>query len=70
MYLMAGAGAVLLDSGDRATMTSFGGGAGLWFTQHLMSRLEVRYQTYKDRVYVSDPQINQMALHLSLGFLL
>jgi outer membrane beta-barrel protein len=70
LYLMAGAGLMQLDSGNRSALTSVGGGAGLWFTQHMMARWELRYQGYKDKVYVNDPQVNTMAMHLSLGFLL
>lgn len=70
IYLMAGAGLISLDSGQRSTLTAAGGGAGLWFTQHLMSRFEIRYQGYQDKVYSANPQVNNMALHLSLGFLL
>lgn len=70
LYLMGGAGLIQLDSGNRSTLTSVGGGAGFWFTNHIMSRLEIRYQGYQDKVYVNDPQVNSMAMHLSLGFLL
>lgn len=70
LYLMAGAGMINLDSGHRSALTSVGGGAGLWFTQHMMARWELRYQGYKDKVYSENPQVNSMAMHLSLGFLL
>ncbi len=70
LYLMAGAGMIKLDSGNQSTLTSIGGGAGFWFSQHIMARWELRYQGYKNKVYSSDPQVNSMAMHLSLGFLL
>jgi outer membrane beta-barrel protein len=70
LYLMAGAGSIHLNSGNQSLLTSVGGGAGLWFTQHLMARWELRYQGYKDKMYVEDPQVNSLAMHLSLGFLL
>ncbi|MEY4616458.1 MAG: hypothetical protein RJB66_1418 [Pseudomonadota bacterium] len=70
LYLVAGAGSIFLDSGERSALTSYGGGAGLWFTQHFMARMEMRYQGYKDSLYTSAPQVNNMAMHLSLGFLL
>jgi outer membrane beta-barrel protein len=70
VYLLAGAGMIQLDSGSRSTLTAFGGGAGLWFSQHIMARLEIRYQGYQDKAYAADPQVNTTAMHLSLGFLL
>lgn len=70
LYVLAGAGTIVLDSGQRAALTSLGGGAGFWFTQHLMSRMEVRYQGYENPIYSSNPKVNNMVLHFSLGFLL
>ena len=70
LYLMAGAGLIKLDSGINSNLTSVGAGAGLWFTQHIMARWELRYQGYKDKIYLSDPQINSMGMQFSIGFLL
>jgi outer membrane beta-barrel protein len=70
VYLMAGAGAIKLDSAQTTSLLSLGSGVGLWLTQHITTRFEIRYQSYKDKVYASDPQINLMSLQFGLGFLL
>lgn len=70
VYLMAGAGVIKLDSAQNSPLFSLGSGVGLWLTQHISTRFEIRYQSYKDNVYASDPQINLMSLQFALGFLL
>ncbi len=70
VYVMAGAGSIKLDSQQKSSLLSLGSGVGLWLTQHITTRFEVRYQTYKDQTYASDPQINMMSLQFGIGFLL
>ncbi len=70
LYLMAGVGTVKLETAKSATLYSAGTGVGLWFSQHIMARGELRYQGYKDSAYTKEPQVNTMALHFSLGLLL
>lgn len=71
VYVMAGAGSIKLDSDERSSLLTMGSGVGLWLTQHITTRFEVRYQTYKDKkIYASDPQMNLMSLQFGIGFLL
>lgn len=70
LYLMAGAGSVKLETAKNATLLSAGTGVGIWFSQHIMARGELRYQGYKDTAYSKNQQVNTMALQFSLGLLL
>lgn len=49
IYAIAGYGKIELEQGPADTYT-FGGGLGLWITNHISSRVEVRYQGYTDHV--------------------
>lgn len=69
-YLLAGAGVMQLDSGHKTGLVSAGGGVGLWLSQYLSARLELRYQGYNDPIYSQDPKMNTMAMHFSVGLLL
>lgn len=48
VYVLGGLGQMQLNSGDSTTWTA-GGGIGFWWSQHLTSRIEARYQGYTDR---------------------
>ncbi len=69
VYGIAGYGNVDLRSGTKSTMT-FGGGLGLWFSQHLTSRLEARYQGYQAQRYNGTQNMDLTVLSLQIGYLL
>ncbi len=69
IYLLGGAGQIVLNSGSTSTWTA-GGGIGLWMSQHLTSRFEVRYQSYTDQIYSGPRNENTVISTLSIGFLL
>lgn len=70
LFLMAGAGVIKLEAAPSSPLYSLGTGVGLWFTQHIMARGELRYQGYRDKAYSKDSQVNTMGLHLSIGVML
>lgn len=75
IYTLAGYGKTLLDSGLSDTYTA-GGGFGLWATQNIASRFEVRYQTYQDQAisratFTKDTrQLDMVIFMASVGILL
>ncbi len=69
IYSLAGAGTVQLSSGSAPTYTA-GGGIGFWFSQHVTSRLELRYQTYADHPAGGSRNLNLIVANLGLGVLL
>lgn len=68
-YLLGGAGQIQLESGYTDTYTA-GAGLGVWFTQHLSTRFEARYQTYEDRVFDQSRSLDMTVFSASLGVLL
>jgi outer membrane immunogenic protein len=74
IYLLGGAGQITLQSGNSMLYTA-GGGIGVWMSQHVSLRTEVRWQGYKDdprdssgnRLGARD--INQTLMTATLGFL-
>lgn len=69
LYVLGGYGQVRLSSGTAPTWTA-GGGAGLWLSQHFSSRIEVRYQNYKDEISSGSRDINAVVSTVSIGFIL
>jgi outer membrane beta-barrel protein len=70
IYLLGGYGQVQLEkSGDTPTYTA-GGGMGMWFSQHLTGRLEVRYQTYDAESFTGKKSLDLTALSFNLGYML
>lgn len=69
IYSLVGGGQVQLASGSAPTYTA-GGGIGFWISQHVTSRLEVRYQGYTDHVYTGDRNLNLIVANLGIGVLL
>ncbi len=75
LYLLGGAGQIQLDTGSTPLYTA-GVGAGIWLTQHISTRLEARWQGYKDQpgredgVRESARDINQTMITATVGFLL
>lgn len=68
-YLTAGGGQIDLNSGH-STIYSGGAGMAMWINSWLTSRIEVRYQNYKDRISTGDRNIDSMVLQLGIGFML
>jgi outer membrane beta-barrel protein len=69
IYALAGAGQVQLKSGDHPTYTA-GGGVGFWISQHLSTRLEMRYQTYLAQRFNQDTRMNLTVASVQVGYLL
>ncbi len=73
VYTVLGAGTInLLQSGRSFTYTA-GLGTGIWFTNRITTRFEIRYQGYQDTL--NDPQndprqMNIVNAGVSIGFLL
>lgn len=73
MYLMAGAGQVQLANRSSTWNTSTwtaGTGFGVWLTNWMTSRLEVRYQNYQDKISSGPRNLDLMIVTASIGFLL
>ena len=69
IYAVGGAGQIFLKSGNATTWTA-GGGIGFWFSQHLSTRLEARYQTYEAQHRVTSEKMNLTVGSLQIGYLL
>jgi outer membrane immunogenic protein len=69
IYALAGAGQVQLKSGDHPTYTA-GGGVGFWVSQHLSTRFEMRYQTYKAQRFNGEATMNLTVASVQVGYLL
>ena len=69
VYAIGGAGQVTTSRDTSATYTG-GGGIGFWISQHITSRFEIRYQTYKDHPYTGERDLNLIVATLGLGVLL
>lgn len=75
LYVLAGAGGVELSNQWRDTHRwtetyTLGAGFAYWWTQHISSRIEGRYQTYSDQVYTGSRRQDLIIGTLSLGVLL
>lgn len=69
IYAIGGGGQVFLRSGNTSTWTA-GGGIGFWFSQHLSTRMEVRYQTYESQKFSGPQKMNLTVAGLQIGYLL
>lgn len=73
-YFTAGGGQVQWKNGSDETGTSAiftgGAGVGVWINSWLTSRLEVRYQNYKDRVASGDRTIDGVVMQFGIGIML
>ena len=73
LYLLGGGGVIDLSTGSSPIYTA-GGGIGIWFTQHIASRLEVRWQGYQDQAFdgteYNTRNENETVLSFALTFLL
>lgn len=68
-YLLAGYGNIELKSGGSPALTA-GGGIGFWFSQHLTSRLEVRYLNYTSQRFTGSADMKLTVANFSVGYLL
>jgi outer membrane beta-barrel protein len=69
VYLLAGAGNINLRSGT-APVSSLGVGLGMWFSQHLTGRLELRRQMYDAKIVGEQVPMGTTVAGMSLGYLL
>lgn len=69
VYAVAGGGQVFLHSGNATTYTG-GGGIGFWFSQHLSTRMELRYQTYQAQHISGPAKMDLTVASLQIGYLL
>ena len=68
IYALGGAGVMQLHSGNTAAWTG-GGGVGLWFSQHLTTRLEMRYEGYNVQLYPGKRMMDLTIASLQVGYL-
>jgi outer membrane immunogenic protein len=69
IYGLGGAGQVELRSGTTSTWTA-GGGMAFWWSQHLTSRFEVRYQNYTVKRFNGSPEMNLTMASFQIGYML
>ncbi len=69
VYLLAGGGQIKLDSGTSPIYTG-GVGVGMWWTNRFSSRIEARYQQYRDRIVTGERSIDSMVFQVGIGFML
>lgn len=69
IYALAGIGQVELRRNSTNTYMA-GVGMGLWFSQHLTSRIEIRYQNYKSEALTTEKNMNLSSASFSLGYML
>ena len=69
IYALAGAGQVELKSGNATSYTG-GAGIGLWVSQHVSTRLELRYEGYTAKRYTGDTRMNTTVAGIQIGYLL
>lgn len=67
-YMLGGGGTIKLESGYTPLATA-GAGLGMWWNQHLTSRLEVRYQGYNDQAN-GKRKIDSAVATFAMGFML
>ncbi len=75
LYLLAGGGSTKLNSGYTEAVVTAGGGVGVWLTKHISTRLEARWEGYKDHPYRGEKasqkrDVNETIFSATLGFLL
>lgn len=69
IYGIIGVGQMELKSGTSATYTA-GGGVGLWISQHLSTRFEMRYQNYRAVRYTGTVDMHTTVAGIQFGYLL
>lgn len=69
IYALLGGGQVELKSGMTTVYTG-GGGLGLWVSQHLSTRFELRYEGYTAKRFNGDTNMNTTVAGVQVGYLL
>lgn len=69
VYAIASYGMIRLTSGETNTYT-WGGGLGLWVSQHLTARLEIRQRFYEAQRFGGTTGVDTTNAGLSFGYLL
>lgn len=73
IYFLGGAGQINMAYGSEALYTA-GAGVGFWLAQHVSTRLEARWQGYKEKIYdgadISNRNMNETVLQATIGFIL
>lgn len=69
VYTVVGGGMIELRSGNTGTFTA-GGGVGLWWSQHLTTRAELRYQRYEASRYTGPVAMDTTVAGIQVGYLL
>lgn len=69
VYVTLGGGQITLNSGPTRTYTA-GGGVGLWFSQHLAARLELRWQGYNAIRDEQGTYMNTTVAGFQVGYIL
>ena len=69
MYALGGGGQARLLSGPSTTYTA-GGGIGFWVTQHLTTRLEMRWQNYTAKYLSGEKNLDLTIGSVQMGWLL
>lgn len=69
IYTLVGYGKMQLQSGSSDVFTG-GAGMGIWVTQNFATRIEGRYETYKDLIGFQDRTQNNVQGMVSIGILL
>lgn len=68
-YFLGGYGQIKLQSGDKGTY-AVGAGLGFWISQHLTSRLEIRYQSYEAQRFTGVQDMGVTIATFSMGYML
>lgn len=69
IYTSLGAGTTELSSGNQTTLGA-NLGMGIWWSQHLTSRIGYRYQTYEAQLKNGPQQLDMSSGFISVGYLL
>lgn len=69
VYAVAGAGQIELKSGTTTSYTG-GGGIGFWISQHLSTRLELRYEGYTAKRFKGETNMNTTVGSVQIGYML
>lgn len=69
LYLLAGYGQVTLKSGPTGSSTA-GAGIGMWWTNQMSTRIEMRYQGYKAKYSTGDLNLDLAVASVQMGWLL
>ena len=69
VYALGGYGTIGLKKGTSSTWIA-GGGIGLWFSQHLTTRLELYYQTYQAERHSVKSGLDTTVASVQIGYML